>query len=500
MLLGIFIRFVAHGIPEGINSDEAYSAYEAYSLLNFSFDSHGYHNPVYFISLGSGRNVLESYIMIPFIKLLGFNRFAVRLPQRLGAIITLYFFYLILKKVKNEKIAVLGLFLLVINPWHITMSRWALESNLVIAFLVTGIYFFLLGLEHSPWYLVSALCFGLSLYCYALVWIFVPIFLFLSIAYCIYCKIIHIDKWLVSSAILLLIMALPLILFLCINFNWISEINTHWFSIPKLSEMRTNEFALNKLLQPIRSLYNLLVTQNDGLSWSSVPGFGLYYKFSLPFIILGFVVLFQKTISAIHTKSYNVHVCFCIFLVSSLLPCLSQSEINTNRVNVLHLPIIYCCLLGIYEVFTYSKKYLSIAIILSYALSFIAFTATYFTTYAETMAAEFQSEYPKILNAALEIAEDDETPIYLTSSFEPLKVLYYTQFPTDEYVDTVYYTNEPSAWLDIGGFGRYKVGIDFDYLDSKGIYIISNEDIPLFEEADYTVERFYTFAIAHMQD
>lgn len=71
ILIGILIRIADFGnTPCGFNQDEAFAGYEAFSLLNYGIDSAGYHNPCYFVSWGSGMNVLESYIAIPFLNYL----------------------------------------------------------------------------------------------------------------------------------------------------------------------------------------------------------------------------------------------------------------------------------------------------------------------------------------------------------------------------------------------------------------------------------------------
>ncbi|MBR5280514.1 MAG: hypothetical protein IKU26_06080, partial [Clostridia bacterium] len=65
LLLGIFLRVYQFGtLPIGLNQDEAFAGYEAFSLAHYGVDSAGYHNPVYFVSWGSGMNVLESYLAI----------------------------------------------------------------------------------------------------------------------------------------------------------------------------------------------------------------------------------------------------------------------------------------------------------------------------------------------------------------------------------------------------------------------------------------------------
>ena len=63
--VGVFVRVFRFGqVPAGFNQDEAFAAYEAYSLLNFGKDSAGYSFPTYFVSWGSGMNVLEKIIYV----------------------------------------------------------------------------------------------------------------------------------------------------------------------------------------------------------------------------------------------------------------------------------------------------------------------------------------------------------------------------------------------------------------------------------------------------
>lgn len=76
IIIGAFVRiFEFFAIPSGLNQDEAFAGYEAFSILNYGIDSAGYHNSCYFVSWGSGMNVLESYLAIPFIKILGCSVF-----------------------------------------------------------------------------------------------------------------------------------------------------------------------------------------------------------------------------------------------------------------------------------------------------------------------------------------------------------------------------------------------------------------------------------------
>ena len=148
LVIGILIRIVGIGsMPNALNCDEASSAYEAYSMLNYGIDRNGNQLPAFLVSWGGGQNVLLSYLMIPFIKILGLNLFAIRLPMALLGCISLIMIYLLLKKIGNKKLAVIGLAFFAICPWHIMKSRWGLESNLFPDLILIFAYLLIKGIE-----------------------------------------------------------------------------------------------------------------------------------------------------------------------------------------------------------------------------------------------------------------------------------------------------------------------------------------------------------------
>ena len=181
LILGIGARLWMFGdVPGGINQDEAFAAREAWSLLHYGKDSFGYSYPMYLTAWGSGMNALNTYLMMPFIALFGMHTWVFRLPQMLIGILSLFAIEEIVSKVADWKCSLLAMFLLAVSPWHIMLSRWALESNLVVGFLLFGLLFFIYGMEKQPFFILSAVFYGLSLYCYAAVWPIVPIIILLQ--------------------------------------------------------------------------------------------------------------------------------------------------------------------------------------------------------------------------------------------------------------------------------------------------------------------------------
>lgn len=133
--------------PNALNVDEASSGYEAWSILNYGIDRNGNFLPIFLIAWGSGQNALYSYLMIPFVKILGLNMLSMRLPMAIAGCISLIVFYLLLKQIKDERTALIGVAFLAICPWHIMKSRWGLESNLFPELVLLATYFMVLSLK-----------------------------------------------------------------------------------------------------------------------------------------------------------------------------------------------------------------------------------------------------------------------------------------------------------------------------------------------------------------
>lgn len=491
---GVLVRFFKLGVvPRGINADEAFAGYEAFSLLNYGIDSSGYHNPVYFVSWGSGMNVLNSYLMIPFIKLFGLQLWAIRIPQALMASLSLPCFYLLLKKVFNEEVGLIGLFLLTISPWHIMLSRWGLESNMAPAFLLFGLYFFILGIEKPNFYILSALAYGLSLYCYATIWTIVPFIILAQLLYLFFSKKLKPCWQLLLSGFLLFLLALPLLLFLAINMGYMNEIRTPFFSIPKLVAMRSTEISLREIPNNFYILYNLITSQYDGLPWNASDQFGLYYKFSTPFIAFGMVYLVKQILLKWKEKEFTLAVFPIIQLLAAvILGCLIINA-NENKINCIHLSIITCIALGIYYICQLLHHEFTYPILLIYVVSFIAFHGYYYNGYEH----EKPSSFSKDSYAAIQCAMEQDKPICITENISYAILLFSSRQPTDEYVATVEYFNYPSGFLKVKSFGRFQFGYDTNNLESDYTYIIHCEEVNSFHEQGYHTVEFENYAVAY---
>lgn len=497
LAIGIMVRMIYLGaMPAGTDQDEAMAGYLAYTTYTEGMDITGYHNPVYFEAWGHGMNALESYLMIPFIHVLGLNDLAIRLPQAILGCLSLPVFYLLLKRIFDEKTAWIGFFLLVINPWHIMMSRWALESNLAPAFLLFGLYFFILALEKHPWYyLLSALMYGLSLYTYAILWLVVPVILLLQIIYVLVMKRARVNWYTAGFVVLLGLIALPLLLLNVVNHYWMPEIKTALFSIPELAAWRSGDLRFSNLfhLNTFSNLFSLLITQTDGWVRSSFPQFGLYYLFSLPLILFGVVQSVRDCFVRMRAKEFSLEVFALIQLIAAVFVCLLLNEINANRINCLHISLILFCAVGVRSLFQLQWKTVSQAVIVLYCVSFLAFAGYYFGA-GQKVLSDFYRPGTKEAISYAQTLTDDTIVCRMHGRYS--KVLYYTKMPLDRYFSTVVYLEPP--FPDPVSFDQFTFESPHETDTADAVYIVEDDDLAVYLAAGYTIEPFDRMAVAYL--
>ena len=449
IIVGAILRLLYIGrVPGNYNffQDEAFSAYEAFSLVNYGFDSHGYHNPIYLEVWGSGQSAVQCYIQTIFMRLLGDTPVAIRLPQALLGCITLIFFYLLIKELADQKAAFWSTLVLAICPWHVTMSRWGLDCNYYIGFITIAIYLIVTS-RNVLWKTILAAVFtAIALYSYASPWLVMPLLVYGTIVYLLIKKEINF-KSVVIFTIVLAVLAAPLFLFILVNLGFIDEIRGSIISIPKLSYFRSDD------VKPSLANLWLAVTyfwkQYDWISWDSTPKYCTYFLFSNAFLVIGLIKdLFKR-----NKRAIVMWIWFLCGLIMSL-----SIEPNFERLNILFLPLIYFIGTGITYIIACFNKLDKVAfagMLLLYGINSFIFAQYYFTGYNEMM----ERQWPDGAQEAIEFAQHYGTTIHVADIRHPI-VLYYSKYPTDKYVETVVYADDNAKFLQ----PLYWDGYDFrDY-------------------------------------
>lgn len=500
-LTGAFVRLYLFGsVPAGYQMDEAYAAWNAFSMYHCGIDSAGYSYPVYFESWGGGQNALISYLMLPLIALSGghMNPFVIRLPQVFLSLASLAAVYFLIKKLFDRTAAHWAIFLLAVCPWHIMMSRWGLESNLAPGFLILGLCLFVYGLDRAPLMLLSALCYGLSLYSYATIWPIVPLMLTAQILYCTIHHRFRLSRWMTASAILLILMAFPLICFLLVNMEILPSFKIGPFSVYKLTDFRSGELAhtFSACWMNFKNLCRLFLFQNGLRPYDIIMPYGFFYDLGRFFIAVGIVELFRRFIKSIIAKEYEPSVLLLIQLAGAgfvgILVTVSMTQINCA-----YIPLMASGAVGITAFVRLLKILLekisqklavigihisSLCILLAFLYQFGNFTWDYFTSYRELVSAYFQDGTNEAVRTAYQIADEKGRNIVIEDALKYPNVLLSLEIPADSYLETVTYRDvRPAPASFQKGNVTIYMGIDFDHLDPENIYLIYSADIDRFE-------------------
>lgn len=191
LILGGLLRFIwLSSYPSGFTPDEAALGYNAYSLLQTGRDEWG--TPWWQLpftnlrSFGDYKPPLYTFLALPFVGLFGLNEFSVRAVSATFGTLAILSIYLLANKLfpglqvkvsrrHSLNLGQISALIFAISPWSISLSRIALEANLVTLMLPLAIYLFL-----SEKYRLAAIIFAINLYSYHSARVITPL-VFLSL-------------------------------------------------------------------------------------------------------------------------------------------------------------------------------------------------------------------------------------------------------------------------------------------------------------------------------
>jgi 4-amino-4-deoxy-L-arabinose transferase-like glycosyltransferase len=176
--IGIFFRiWKLDSVPPSPSLDEVTIGWNAYSISKTGADEYGTIFPILLRAYDDWRPALYVYAVVPFVKFIGLNVVAVRLPSVIASIVILFLTYKIAEmlfdgKDKPDSVAayapLTATLLVALSPWHIYISRLGHEANFGLLFTVLGVYFFIKSIkENSVRTLTySVISFILTMYSY----------------------------------------------------------------------------------------------------------------------------------------------------------------------------------------------------------------------------------------------------------------------------------------------------------------------------------------------
>lgn len=425
--LAVFMHFYKLGsVPLGLHVDEAGMAYDAFCLANYSVDRYRNSFPVYFINYGGGQSALYTYLVVLLLKFgLELNAWTIRLPGALLAMVGYVLQIDIIRKQLGEKWGMLSGFLLAILPYFIMQARFGLDCNLLLN--MSAISFWMLlkakNTRKKIFYIIAGILYGISYYTYALGYITITIFLLGVLIYWSYFKQIKLQE-----CILLLVpvavIASPLLCMVIINQFDLPQLSILGVTIPRLSQYRASSLGFENIWNHLKDTVKFLLTRDIWI-YNALDKYYTMYKISIPFAIVGFIVLCKDSICSFVKKVYFEN---CIFLfwvliylfLGSLIGVEEADGPNINRLNGVFLGLLFCILYGMrflyrwFESWLYSGKKVKkesvreslllipkcrekiVRIILViYVLCFLGFSQYYFSKLPRHVY--FREMYPEIL-------------------------------------------------------------------------------------------------------
>lgn len=511
IILASFLRlWRLDQFPVGLNADEAAIGYDDYSLLLTGKDEHGNVWPLHFESFGDYKPGGYFYLVLPFVKFIGLNIWAVRLPSALLGIISVLGVMLLVKKLfkkdpLSSRYSLLSGFFLAISPWHLQFSRGGWEVNASTTFLIFGLWLFFVGLEKPRYFLVFVILWVFSLYTYHSTRIIIPL-LGLAILWKEKQQILKNSKWFFISAVLGSILLLPL------GASFLSSAGTSRFSgVGFLSqtgpEWRANElrsqhpnanslssrllhnkfvtYSLN-LLQNYTDHFqgNFLYLQGDVIERNRVPDTGQMYLFDMLLVPMGIYFLIKK-------RPENWQIVFLWLAVAPIAAALTFQTPHSLRAHNMVIPMILLSSFGFVSFLDWllsgrarscsAGLYCFIVILLSWS------TARYLHEYY----VHYPQEYPvaweygfKDLAAYLKPIENNYEKIYVTDKYDQpyILLLFYLKYPPSTFQKEVILTpRDKFGFSTVKDFGRYHFdAIDWNALkEEKNILIVgTDEEIP----------------------
>lgn len=502
LFVTIFLRiYKISSVPSSFNQDEAAIGYNAYSILETGKDEWGASYPLYFKSFGDQKLPAYIYTTALFVKAVGLNEYAVRLPSAFAGIVSVFvLLYLVYYLTKNFTLGFLAALLLSLTPWHLQYSRAGFEVNFSLASALIGATLFVLAVDKKKFIvlILSLLFFSISLYSYNVSRLLSP--LLLAVLSLQYLKKIREFKT-IQLCIAFVFFALTLLPFFISFFSnagifsATSSLITSSDITAKSVEMRSYLISLpswyskifyNKYIFIIfQYIQNLALVLSGSFFFVSgspylvngIGNVGTFYLFQLPLFVVGLIHFFSKRIEKI--KLFILWLLISVFTLA-----LSKEVPNATRSYFLVIPVAVFSALGFLVFMHYianikniiykSLLVISVLFFVIYNLQFY-FASYYFRypiifTNGDKMLANYLEKVDYRYN---KVIIDDK------SNFAYISFLFYNKYPPEKFIKTVKRYDD-RVLLTAKSWGKYEIrGINWDK-DTKdpNVLLISDEKNP----------------------
>ncbi|MCJ7804129.1 glycosyltransferase family 39 protein [Patescibacteria group bacterium] len=509
--------------PAGLNADEAAIGYNAYSLIQTGKDEHGIPWPIHFKSFEDYKPGFYFYLVLPFVKLLGLNIWAVRLPNAILGILTVIVLMFFVKEIFGEKnvtnrFSLWSGFFLAISPWHLQFSRGGWEAGTATFFILLGTWLFFKGLIRGKYYLLSVLSYIVSFYTYHSARIVVPLLVLgLLIAYWkkIFIKVNL--KWIIISALVGLMILLPLVkdflgpagLSRFSGVGLLADTGPFW----RINELRGQHTNLGSL--PVRLLHNRLMAyglafssnwlshfsgnflfiSGDIIERSRVPETGQMYFFDILFIAFGFYFLLLN-------RPKNWQTILLWLGVAPVAAAMTFQAPHALRANNMVIPLVIISAYGVVNLFDWFKKRMKFLRIIFYLLLLIfipwnisRYLHEYYVHYPQTYPAAWEYGFEPLTDYVKGI-EGKYEKIYVTDRYDQpyILFLFYLKYPPQNFQKEVKLTRRDKfGFSTVRDFDKFHFElINWEDLKDKQNILIIGTDKEIPESAKIIKTIYFT--------
>ena len=283
-------------------------------------------------------------------------------------------------------------------------------------------------------------------------------------------------------------LALPLMLFLLVNKEYIGEIVTPFFTIPKMIYYRGAEISPRYLKDNLVMFKNLVT--HGPLVYNALPKYGTLYPISIPFVAVGGAVALHEAIRSFFKKKFSAQSMIFFMGGSVLLTNLFVYDARVlNKDNAVFFSLAVFIAVAVY----WLQKRIQMALLvmlLAYAFCSGQFIHYYMTDYASEVYPQ-DYIYDDVW-LAMDYVEENftaEEPVYVIMDGVQKPFIYFVlrmQMSPYEY----------QASLPDNTYGRYGM-VWPEQVVEDGIYIINgNEDkIAQLEENGFHYDQIGRFRI-----
>lgn len=439
IILALILRSWQIASLPSLNPDEAALGYNAYSLIETGRDEHGVSWPLHFKSFGDYKPGGYVYLSLPFIKILGLTPLAVRLPNLIFSVLTIFVLYkLVLLLSKSNALSLYSSMVLSISPWHLQFSRGAWETSTALFFLLLGIYWLYLYLikHRSLFIYLCPLPIVISLATYHSARLIAPLLL-LTIALLNLKKLWH--KNFLIALVIGTILVTPVALSFLKNGGTtrlggvgLTADRGPLSRSEELLNQHGNVALVNRIIHNRRVMYlhswirkysshfdpNFLFITGDEVPRSKNPDMGQLYLLELPFLIFGIIILLK------HQSSKDLKIFVLAFLfIAPLASSLTFQAPSALRALPMVIPLSILIALGLSQIISNSKFTLKLLIYLTYILSFLYYLDSYYLHAPKRYSFAWNSGFSTII-PFIESNKNNYQNIYMTNKYDQPYILY----------------------------------------------------------------------------